>query len=127
MGKISRLSSALASQIAAGEVVERPASALKELIENSLDAGATRCDIEIEGGGITRTSIRDDGVGMDPEDAALCETLRQPRLLISGSAGLPVREHERIQELTGRGVHERYGLTETLIVQTMRATQSSAW
>jgi malonyl-CoA/methylmalonyl-CoA synthetase len=49
------------------------------------------------------------------KDAALCETLRRPRLLISGSAGLPVREHERIQELTGRGVHERYGLTETLI------------
>jgi len=49
------------------------------------------------------------------KDEALCETLRRPRLLISGSAGLPVREHERIQELTGRGVHERYGLTETLI------------
>ena len=48
-------------------------------------------------------------------DAALCETLRRPRLLVSGSAGLPVREHERIRALTGRGVHERYGLTETLI------------
>jgi malonyl-CoA/methylmalonyl-CoA synthetase len=48
-------------------------------------------------------------------DAALCEALRRPRLLVSGSAGLPVREHERIQALTGRGVHERYGLTETLI------------
>jgi len=48
-------------------------------------------------------------------DPTLCEALRQPRLLVSGSAGLPVREHERIQTLTGRGVHERYGLTETLI------------
>lgn len=48
-------------------------------------------------------------------DAKLCEALRRPRLLVSGSAGLPVREHERIQALTGRGVHERYGLTETLI------------
>ncbi len=48
-------------------------------------------------------------------DQALCESLQRPRLLVSGSAGLPLREHERIQSLTGRGVHERYGLTETLI------------
>ncbi|KPK14106.1 MAG: hypothetical protein AMJ62_13910 [Myxococcales bacterium SG8_38] len=48
-------------------------------------------------------------------DDDLRDALRVPRLLISGSAGLPVREHERIQALTGRGVHERYGLTETLI------------
>ncbi len=71
MGRIGRLSAALASQIAAGEVVERPASALKELLENSLDAGAKRCDVEIEGGGITRLAVRDDGVGMDVEDAVL--------------------------------------------------------
>jgi malonyl-CoA/methylmalonyl-CoA synthetase len=49
------------------------------------------------------------------KDPALCDALRRPRLLISGSAGLPVREHRRIQMLTDRGVHERYGLTETLI------------
>jgi malonyl-CoA/methylmalonyl-CoA synthetase len=48
-------------------------------------------------------------------DADLCDALRRPRLLVSGSAGLPLRGHERIQALTGRGVHERYGLTETLI------------
>ncbi len=48
-------------------------------------------------------------------DAVLAEVLKHPRLLISGSAGLPSREHERIERLTGRGVHERYGLTETLI------------
>lgn len=72
MGKIAVLSPTLASQIAAGEVVDRPASALKELLENSLDAGATRCDVRIEGGGVTLLSVRDDGVGMNPEDAALC-------------------------------------------------------
>lgn len=48
-------------------------------------------------------------------DDSVREALRRPRLLVSGSAGLPVREHDRIQRLTGRGVHERYGLTETLI------------
>jgi DNA mismatch repair protein MutL len=62
----------LASQIAAGEVVERPSSAIKELIENALDAGASRCDVEIDGGGVTRLLVSDDGSGMNEEDARLC-------------------------------------------------------
>jgi DNA mismatch repair protein MutL len=71
MPRIHRLSSAVIDRIAAGEVVERPASAVKELVENALDAGASRIDVEIDGGGIDRILVRDDGSGMSPEDARL--------------------------------------------------------
>lgn len=69
--RIAVLPPAVADQIAAGEVVERPASAVKELIENALDASATRIDIEVEDGGLACIRVSDDGIGMSPDDARL--------------------------------------------------------
>src|SRR5881227_2613517 len=71
MSKIHRLPADLANQIAAGEVVERPASVVKELVENALDAGARRLTIHIELGGKKQVRVEDDGEGMSPEDARL--------------------------------------------------------
>jgi DNA mismatch repair protein MutL len=71
VGKITRLPPDLANQIAAGEVVERPASVVKELVENAIDAGARRVSIHVELGGKKQVRVDDDGEGMTPEDARL--------------------------------------------------------
>jgi len=71
VGKITRLADDLANQIAAGEVVERPASVVKELVENALDAGARRIRVHVELGGKKQVQVEDDGEGMEPEDARL--------------------------------------------------------
>ena len=68
---IRRLPEHLVNRIAAGEVVERPASALKEIVENALDAGATRLSIRLSGGGLDRIEVSDDGCGMDSADMGL--------------------------------------------------------
>src|SRR5579863_4144944 len=71
MGRIHILSENVANKIAAGEVVERPASVVKELLENALDAGARRIRVDVEAGGKKRIQVVDDGCGMGRDDALL--------------------------------------------------------
>lgn len=72
MSRIRILSDALASQVAAGEVVERPAAVVRELVENSLDSGATHIEVHVQRGGSALIRVSDNGCGMDREDALLC-------------------------------------------------------
>jgi DNA mismatch repair protein MutL len=72
MNRIRLLPEQVANQIAAGEVIERPASVLKELLENALDAGATQVDIQVGAGGRSLVSVTDNGCGMSKDDALLC-------------------------------------------------------
>lgn len=72
MNRVRLLPEQVANQIAAGEVIERPASIVKELVENSLDAGATRITVEIQAGGRSLVRVTDDGSGMNRDDALLC-------------------------------------------------------
>ena len=72
MSSIHLLTDDISNKIAAGEVIERPASVVKELVENSLDAGAKKISVRIERAGSKSITVSDNGSGMDPDDAVLC-------------------------------------------------------
>ncbi|MEH3103796.1 MAG: DNA mismatch repair endonuclease MutL [Sphingomonas phyllosphaerae] len=93
---IRRLPSHLVNRIAAGEVVERPASALKELVENAIDSGATRIAVVLAAGGVERIEVADDGCGMAPEEIALA-------LERHATSKLPDEDIDRVRTLGFRG------------------------
>jgi DNA mismatch repair protein MutL len=118
---VRRLDPVLVDRIAAGEVVERPASAIKELVENALDAGATRVDVTIEGGGRQRMRIIDNGCGMDAEDLALAVERH-------ATSKLPDGDLAAIATLGFRGeALPAIGSVARLEVHTRTAGQSSGY
>src|SRR6201988_2300548 len=121
MPKIHRLSQQVIDRIAAGEVVERPASVVKELIENALDAGASRIEVVSDGGGRRLIRVSDDGAGMTPADLALA-------IERHATSKLPEDDLLDIRTLGFRGeALPSIGAVARLSISTRHLSEPHAW
>ncbi|MGB1356379.1 MAG: DNA mismatch repair endonuclease MutL, partial [Candidatus Puniceispirillaceae bacterium] len=121
MSGIRQLPDTLVDQIAAGEVVERPASALKELVENALDAGASRINITLLRGGIDEIIVSDDGHGMSSDDLSLA--IRR-----HATSKLPDSRLDDIRFLGFRGeALPSIGAVSQLVITSITSDQPHAW
>ena len=126
MPDIRRLSPETVNRIAAGEVIERPASAVKELVENALDAGARRIDVAIEAGGLTRIVVEDDGCGMDRDPLATAIERHATSKLPVGEDGVDDLLNIATMGFRGEALPS-IGSVARLTITTQNAELGEAW